>query len=131
MPAALGMRVLLAPPRLSTSSVASSPTMTPLVALMAPPLPDNVNVPLLTVVAPVYVLEAANTTRPLPAVTTSPLPPMAPEIVVAPEPPSVSVWPPLLTLPEMVSRLEELFAQVCDEPIATGALIVAAPAPGL
>ena len=76
-------------------------------------------------------MEAANTTKPLPAVTTPPLPPpMTPDIVVVPEPASVSVLPPLVTLPDTVRGLEELFDQVCDAPMATGALTVAAPRPG-
>ena len=94
------------------------------------PLPARLSVPPLTVVGPVYVVLEARTTRPLPAAAIPPPPPMTPENVVTPEPASVSVLPPLATLPEMVKELDELFVQVCGVPSAREALMVTGPAPG-
>ncbi len=59
-----------------------------------------------------------------------PLPPIAAEIAVLPEPASVSVLPPLVTLlPEIVSRLDELFVQVWAAPKTSGAVMFTGPAP--
>ena len=83
-------------------------------------MPESVNRPPATVVGPVYVLEAENTTVPAPTAATPPLPPpMTPEIVVEPEPASVSVLAPLATLPETVKGFAALFVQVCDVASAT------------
>ncbi len=52
---------------------------------------------------------------------------MAPEIIVLPEPASVSVLPPLVTLPETVKGVTELLVQLCEAPSARLAVLRVAP----
>ncbi len=61
------------------------------------PLPPIASVPLLIVVAPVYVLVPVNVSVPVPDSVNPPVPPITPPYVPLPAPPSVSVLPPRLT----------------------------------
>jgi hypothetical protein len=76
----------------------------------------------------VFVAESVNVLVLLSVNPPVPLP-IAPEMVTLPDPATVSEFVPLLTAPETVNGLDELFVQVCDAPNATGALIVVVPAP--
>ncbi len=64
---------------------------------------------------------------PLVLTISPPAPLMAPEIVVLPEPASVSGLPPLLTLLETVKGLAELLVQLCEAPRARLAVLRVAP----
>ncbi|EDS99748.1 conserved hypothetical protein [Burkholderia ambifaria IOP40-10] len=61
------------------------------------PLPPIASVPLLIVVAPVYVLVPVSVSVPVPDSVNPPVPPITPAYVPLPEPPSVSVLPPRFT----------------------------------